>query len=209
MNRPLDKPLTDDRRQPMHRLHNIASAQPALDDLILGGLDDVVQTYGFRPSTPAATESEYIKRLNDINHISFCAYELYRNCLRDGVLKEPCQGLKCHHRSQITSVKDLILRNAGQVESPQGFSSYELTSLAVKAFEFIPSKNKLKAIRSVCGRMERQIVKKFEYAMTIAPHRDVVTLRSLVILSQSAASQWQDQQSHQSHQSNSSGSGED
>lgn len=178
--------------KPMHHLHNIASAQPAFDDFILGGFDDVVQTYGFRPSAPAATESEYIKRLNDINHISFCAYELYRNCLRDGVLKEPCQALKCHHRTQITSVKDLIQRNAGQVESPHGFSSYELTSLAVKAFEFIPSKNKLKAIRSVCGRMERQIVKKFEYVLTIAPHRDIVTLRSLVILSRSAAGQWHD-----------------
>lgn len=174
----------------MHRLHNIASAQPALDDFILGGLDDVVQTYGFRPQSSQAAESEYIKRLNDINHISFCAYELYRNCLRDEVLTDPCQGLKIHHREQITAIKEIIVRNAGIIESPHGFSSYELTSLAVKAFEFIPNKNKLKAIRSVCGRMERQIVKKFEYVMTIAPRRDLVTLRSLMILSRSAASQW-------------------
>lgn len=178
---------------PTHVVHS-ATAQPALDDLIFGGLDDVVQSYGLgaKGNARAVQDSEYIKRLNDINHISFCAYELYRNCLRDGMLTDPCQGLKCHHREQITSIKELILRNAGIVESPHGFSSYELTSLAVKAFEFIPSKNKLGAIRSVCGRMERQIVKKFEYALTIAPRRDIVTLRSLVILSQSAASQWQE-----------------
>lgn len=174
----------------MTSLHNIASAQPALDDLILGGLDEVVQSYGLRPRG-TVTLSEYIKRLNDINHISFCAYELYRNCLRDQLLADPCQKLKCHHREQITSIKELIVRNAGLIESPQGFSSYELTSLAVRAFEYIPNKNKLVAIRSVCGRMERQIVKKFEYVLTIAPRRDVVTLRSLLMLSQTAAQQWQ------------------
>lgn len=176
----------------MNRFHNIAGAQPAFDDLILTGFDEVVQSYGFRPMGGPVTLSEYIKRLNDINHISFCAYELYRNCLRDEILVAPCQKLKVHHREQIHSVKELIVRNAGLVESPHGFSSYELTSLAVKAFEFIPNKNKIKAIRSVCGRMERQIAKKFEYAMTIAPRRDVVTLRALSLLSQSAAEQWRD-----------------
>lgn len=152
----------------------------------IGNFDEVVKNYSHIPGT--VNNSEYVKKLNEINHISFFAYELYRFCLKDlknSAELELCQRLKSVHRKNIISIKSLIELNRGNIQTHHGFNSYELSILAIKAFEFIPKGKKNKAIKTICCRLEKQIIKKLESSLKLAPRKDYGTLRSLIVIIQS------------------------